>query len=75
MPGGHFKAPTLSLSGEKSAQYLDNIFIEALPRCRAARQSLGACPSDIARCRIVQILAAASLQAVNVNEEFDVGQL
>lgn len=30
MPGGHFKAPTLSLSGEKSAQYLDNIFAEKL---------------------------------------------
>jgi DeoR/GlpR family transcriptional regulator of sugar metabolism len=26
MPGGQFKAPTLSLSGEKSAQYLENIF-------------------------------------------------
>lgn len=30
MPGGHFKAPTLSLSGEKSAQYLDNIFASKL---------------------------------------------
>lgn len=26
MPGGQFKAPTLSLSGEKSAEYFDNIF-------------------------------------------------
>jgi DeoR/GlpR family transcriptional regulator of sugar metabolism len=26
MPGGQFKAPTLSLSGEKSAEYLENIF-------------------------------------------------
>jgi DeoR/GlpR family transcriptional regulator of sugar metabolism len=26
MPGGQFKAPTLSLSGERSAEYLDNIF-------------------------------------------------
>lgn len=30
MPGGQFKAPTLSLSGEKSAQYLENIFAEKL---------------------------------------------
>jgi DeoR/GlpR family transcriptional regulator of sugar metabolism len=30
MPGGHFKAPTLSLSGEKSAQYLENIFASKL---------------------------------------------
>ncbi len=30
MPGGHFKAPTLSLSGEKSAQYFDNIFASRL---------------------------------------------
>lgn len=30
MPGGHFKAPTLSLSGEKSAQYLDNIYASKL---------------------------------------------
>lgn len=30
MPGGHFKAPTLSLSGEKSAQYFDNLFASKL---------------------------------------------
>lgn len=30
MPGGQFKAPTLSLSGEKSAQYFENIFAEKL---------------------------------------------
>jgi DeoR/GlpR family transcriptional regulator of sugar metabolism len=30
MPGGQFKAPTLSLSGEKSADYLDNIFASKL---------------------------------------------
>jgi DeoR/GlpR family transcriptional regulator of sugar metabolism len=30
MPGGQFKAPTLSLSGEKSADYLENIFATKL---------------------------------------------
>jgi DeoR/GlpR family transcriptional regulator of sugar metabolism len=30
MPGGQFKAPTLSLSGERSAEYLDNIFAAKL---------------------------------------------
>ena len=30
MPGGQFKAPTLSLSGEKSAGYFENIFAEKL---------------------------------------------
>ncbi|MGY3506770.1 DeoR/GlpR family DNA-binding transcription regulator [Bradyrhizobium sp. USDA 4471] len=30
MPGGHFKAPTLSLSGEQSAQYFGNIFASKL---------------------------------------------
>ncbi len=30
MPGGQFKAPTLSLSGEKSAQYFENIYAEKL---------------------------------------------
>jgi DeoR/GlpR family transcriptional regulator of sugar metabolism len=30
MPGGHFKAPTLSLSGEKSAEYFTNIHAEKL---------------------------------------------
>lgn len=30
MPGGQFKAPTLSLSGEKSAEYLENIFVGKL---------------------------------------------
>jgi DeoR/GlpR family transcriptional regulator of sugar metabolism len=30
MPGGHFKAPTLSLSGEKSGQYFENIFASKL---------------------------------------------
>lgn len=30
MPGGHFKAPTLSLSGEKSADYFDGLFAQKL---------------------------------------------
>ena len=30
MPGGHFKAPTLSLSGEKSADYFDGLYAEKL---------------------------------------------
>lgn len=30
MPGGQFKAPTLSLSGEKSAGYFENVFAEKL---------------------------------------------
>lgn len=30
MSGGQFKAPTLSLSGEKSAEYFENIFAEKL---------------------------------------------
>ncbi len=30
MPGGQFKAPTLSLSGEKSVDYFENIFAEKL---------------------------------------------
>lgn len=30
MPGGHFKAPTLSLSGETSAEYFHNIHAEKL---------------------------------------------
>lgn len=30
MPGGQFKAPTLSLTGEKSADYFSNIFVDTL---------------------------------------------
>ena len=36
MPGGQFKAPTLSLSGEKSADYFDGIFAEKLFLATAA---------------------------------------
>jgi len=36
MPGGHFKAPTLSLSGEKSADYFNNIHAEKLFLATAA---------------------------------------
>ncbi len=36
MPGGQFKAPTLSLSGEKSAAYFDGIFAEKLFLATAA---------------------------------------
>lgn len=36
MPGGHFKAPTLSLSGEKSADYFTNIYAEKLFLATAA---------------------------------------
>jgi DeoR/GlpR family transcriptional regulator of sugar metabolism len=36
MPGGQFKAPTLSLSGEKSGEYFHNIFAEKLFLATAA---------------------------------------
>jgi DeoR/GlpR family transcriptional regulator of sugar metabolism len=36
MPGGQFKAPTLSLSGEKSADYLRGLFVQKLFLATAA---------------------------------------
>jgi DeoR/GlpR family transcriptional regulator of sugar metabolism len=36
MPGGHFKAPTLSLSGEKSAEYFKGLFAQKLFLATAA---------------------------------------
>ncbi|MDC7684157.1 DeoR/GlpR family DNA-binding transcription regulator [Asticcacaulis sp. BYS171W] len=36
MPGGHFKPPTLSLSGEKSADYFNGIYAEKLFLATAA---------------------------------------
>lgn len=36
MPGGHFKAPTLSLSGERSAAYFDGLFAQKLFLATAA---------------------------------------
>jgi len=36
MPGGQFKAPTLSLSGEKSAEYFHNIYAEKVFLATAA---------------------------------------
>lgn len=36
MPGGQFKAPTLSVSGEKSAEYFQNIYAEKLFLATAA---------------------------------------
>lgn len=36
MPGGHFKAPTLSLSGEKSADYFKGLFAQKLFLATAA---------------------------------------
>lgn len=36
MPGGHFKAPTLSLSGEKSADYFQGLFAQKLFLATAA---------------------------------------
>lgn len=39
MPGGQFKAPTLSLSGSKSAQYFEGIFAQKLFLATAAVSS------------------------------------
>jgi DeoR/GlpR family transcriptional regulator of sugar metabolism len=39
MPGGHFKAPTLSLSGEKSADYFKGLFAQKLFLATAAISS------------------------------------
>ncbi len=36
MPGGHFKAPTLSLSGERSAHYFEGLFAQKLFLATAA---------------------------------------
>lgn len=36
MPGGHFKAPTLSLSGERSADYFNGLFAQKLFLATAA---------------------------------------
>jgi DeoR/GlpR family transcriptional regulator of sugar metabolism len=36
MPGGHFKAPTLSLSGERSADYFHGLFVQKLFLATAA---------------------------------------
>lgn len=36
MPGGHFKAPTLSLSGDKSAQYFEGLYFQKLFLATAA---------------------------------------
>jgi DeoR/GlpR family transcriptional regulator of sugar metabolism len=36
MSGGHFKAPTLSLSGEKSADYFEGLFVQTLFLATAA---------------------------------------
>lgn len=36
MPGGHFKAPTLSVSGERSVDYFDGMFVQRLFLATAA---------------------------------------
>lgn len=36
MPGGHFKAPTLSLSGDKSAHYFEGLYVQKLFLATAA---------------------------------------
>ena len=36
MPGGHFKAPTLSVSGERSADYFNGLFAQKLFLATAA---------------------------------------
>lgn len=36
MPGGHFKAPTLSLSGDKSANYFEGLYVQKLFLATAA---------------------------------------
>lgn len=75
MPGGHFKAPTLSLSGERSADYFEGLFAQKLFLATAAVSTEAGLTfpslSDIA---VKQAMTKAASEVILVADSSKIGR-
>lgn len=75
MPGGHFKAPTLSLSGEKSAEYFKGLFAQKLFLATAAISTdAGLTYPSLADLHVKRAMIASAQQVILVADSSKIGK-
>ncbi|WP_173655725.1 DeoR/GlpR family DNA-binding transcription regulator [Sphingomonas turrisvirgatae] len=75
MPGGHFKAPTLSLSGDKSAQYFEGLYVQKLFLATAAVSiDAGLTYPALADISVKRAMIASAEQVVLVADSSKIGR-
>jgi DeoR/GlpR family transcriptional regulator of sugar metabolism len=75
MPGGHFKAPTLSLSGEKSADYFKGLFAQKLFLATAAiSHDAGLTYPSLADLHVKRAMIESARQVILVADSSKIGR-
>jgi len=75
MPGGHFKAPTLSLSGEKSADYFKGLFAQKLFLATAAISTeAGLTYPSLADLHVKRAMIESAQQVILVADSSKIGR-